>query len=301
MRELGWDIDNSAGYAESAAATSLRVPRRTLHRLGSCAMSYTINDLAYDVLKTASKPITYQEVWDLAVEQGLDKKLHSSGKTRWQSLGSRLYVDVRDNAESKFAKVGKRPARFFLKSRLGEIGPDSIAKAEKEEAKKAESKAEFRERDLHPLLAYFAYTNVSFTRDRAVLTKTIYHENSKKPGYNEWVYPDMVGFYIPVEDWEDHVIEINRLSDNSALSLYSFEIKKSITRGTYRESFFQAVSNSSWAHEGYLVAAEIQPEDDLLSELQRLSLSFGIGVIHLDLQDIDSSEVIFPATPKTQA
>jgi uncharacterized protein len=35
-----------------------------------------------------------------------------------------------------------------------------------------------------------------------------------------------------------------------------------------------------------------------LSELQRLSLSFGIGIIHLDLQDIDSSEVVFPASPK---
>ena len=144
-----------------------------------------------------------------------------------------------------------------------------------------------------------SYANPSFNRGRVISTKTIYHENSKKPGYNEWLYPDMVGFYIPIDDWEDAVIEINRLCDNNSLRLFSFELKKSINKSTYRESFFQAVSNSSWAHEGYLVAADIHQDDDLLAELQRLSSSFGIGVIQLNLKDIDASEILFPATPKS--
>ncbi len=80
--------------------------------------------------------------------------------------------------------------------------------------------------------------------------------------------------------------------------LFSFEIKKQVDRGNYREYFFQAVSNSSWAHEGYLVTCFVQQQDDLLSELERLSTSFGIGIVVIDLEDIDSSVVLFPAKSK---
>ncbi|WP_209445217.1 hypothetical protein [Rickettsia fournieri] len=36
-----------------------------------------------------------------------------------------------------------------------------------------------------------------------------------------------------------------------------FLSKKIINRSNLRESFFQALSNSSWAHYGYLVAADL--------------------------------------------
>ena len=106
----------------------------------------------------------------------------------------------------------------------------------------------------------------------------------------------MVGFYFPVDDWRPAVIEFNRLSDKNALRLYSFEIKKTLTKGNYRESFFQAVSNSSWAHEGYLVAAEVLQDDEFLAELERLASSFGIGIIQLNLSDIDDSRVLISST-----
>jgi uncharacterized protein len=47
-----------------------------------------------------------------------------------------------------------------------------------------------------------------------------------------------------------------------------------------------------------LVAAEIASDEDFLDELQRLSTSFGIGIIGIDIEDPDSTEVIFPAKPK---
>lgn len=74
-------------------------------------------DLAYDILKATAMPLTYQEVWEVGKEKGLTNKIRTSGKTPWQSLGAPLYVEVRDNEESRFIKVGKRPARFFLKER----------------------------------------------------------------------------------------------------------------------------------------------------------------------------------------
>jgi len=261
-------------------------------------MSYSYFDLAYEVLKKAPNPLTYQEVWRVASEQGLTAKLSVTGKTPWQSLGARMYVDVRDNDASRFIPVGKRPTRFFLKERAAELPADVATRLEREEvkeAKKPETKPRFVERDLHPLLAYFAYSNPSFNRGRKIHTKTIYHEKSTKAGYNEWIHPDMVGFYLPLEDWQPNVIEFNRVSDNNSLKLYSFELKRSLNKANYRESYFQAVSNSSWSHEGYLVAAEILEDDDFLAELERLASSFGIGIIHLDVEDIDSSRIVFPA------
>ena len=257
-------------------------------------MSYLLLDLAQDVLKQSPKPMTYQEIWQAGQELGLAARLRTSGKTPWQSLGAQLYVDVQDDT-SKFIKVGSRPARFFLRTREAELPADVVGKLEKEEAKKGEKKTGFHERDLHPLLTYFAYANPSFNRGRSIFTKTIYHEKSTKPGYSEWIHPDMVGFYLPLDDWQPDVIEFNRVSDNNSLRLFSFELKRTLTKGNYRESYFQAVSNSSWAHEGYLVATEILQDDELLAELERLASSFGIGIVHLDASDIDSSRILYPA------
>lgn len=257
--------------------------------------AYSFLDLAEDVLKVSSKPLTFQEIWQIGKDKGLVNKIKTTGKTPWQSLGAQLYVDVRDNKDSLFIKVGKRPARFFLNNRAADLNQDIVKDIENEETKKKEKNTEYSERDLHPLLTYFVYANTTFNRGRSILTKTINHEKSKRSGYNSWIYPDIVGFYLPIEDWLPEVIEFNRMSDNNSIRLFSFELKKSLTKVNYRESYFQAVSNSSWAHEGYLVAADILQDDDFLSELERLSSSFGIGIIHLDLKDIDSSSILYPA------
>ena len=69
----------------------------------------------------------------------------------------------------------------------------------------------------------------------------------------------------------------------------------------YREFFFQAVSNSSWANEGYLVAAEIIQDDELLSELECLSIAFGIGIIQLDITDIDALNIVTTQSTSSSA
>jgi hypothetical protein len=80
-----------------------------------------------------------------------------------------------------------------------------------------------------------------------------------------------------------------------AVKLISFELKRQVKLTTLREYFFQTVSNSSWANESYLVAAEFSDNVDFRNELARLSNSFGIGVIYLDIEDPNSSEILFPA------
>ena len=86
---------------------------------------------------------------------------------------------------------------------------------------------------------------------------------------------------------------------NLQFAFIPYEVKKEINRSNYREYFFQAVSNSSWSNEGYLVGAKIEQRDDLLAELERLSNAFGIGIVSLDLDDIDSSEILFPAQERS--
>jgi uncharacterized protein len=262
-------------------------------------MPYSFLDLVTDVLKSAPKPLTYQEIWKHGVESGLATKINTTGKTPWQTLGAQLYVDVRDNPSTKYMKVGKRPAAFFLVERKAELSGVIAKKALDAEEKPPAKSPAYKERDLHPVLTYFVYATPAFNRGRAIITKTINHQTSKKSGFSEWTHPDVVGFSIPLEDWQSDVIALNELSDRNALTLFSFEIKRRLSKATYREAFFQAVSNSSWAHQGYLVAAAIDDDDDLLAELERLASSFGIGIIRLDLEDMSESRVLYPARVKT--
>lgn len=258
-------------------------------------MTITFKDYAREVLESSKLPLTPQEIWDQGLKQGLDKKLNSNGATPWNTIGAQLYVDTRDNEKSSFIKIGKRPTRFYLKSKEYTL-PDNIIETIEEIILKPQTKkSSFHERELHPLLAYFTNANPLFNRGRNIYTKTIFHEKSKKKGLNEWLHPDMVGFYLPIEDWNTELLDFNKITDNNSLKLFSFELKIKLDKSNYRESFFQAVSNSTWAHEGYLVASIIPNDDDLLSELERLSMSFGIGIIKLNLDDIDSSSVLYHA------
>ena len=84
-------------------------------------MSYSFLDLARKILKSTSAPLTYQQMWEAGKVTGLTEKVKTKGKTPWHTLGAQMYVDVRDNPNSDFVKVSKRPARFFLKNRQSEL------------------------------------------------------------------------------------------------------------------------------------------------------------------------------------
>ena len=75
---------------------------------------------------------------------------------------------------------------------------------------------------------------------------------------------------------------------------------KELDFSNIRSAFFQTVSNSSWANESYLVAAEISNDSEFLEELKRLSASFGIGIIKLNVEEPDDSNIIYPAKYKTE-
>jgi len=154
----------------------------------------------------------------------------------------------------------------------------------------------YPERALHPLLVWFAGTTLG------VHCRTIFHEKSLKKGekQNQWIHPDVVGFSLTTQGWTNEVVELFQNSGALAARLFSFEVKFSLDFPTLREYFFQAVSNSSWAHEGYLAAVKIDDDPDFRAELTRLSQSFGIGVIQLDTSVPVNSTVLLAAREKSE-
>ncbi|MBI4325105.1 MAG: hypothetical protein HY674_07555 [Chloroflexi bacterium] len=248
----------------------------------------TFLGLAEKILNEDKRPLSPAEMWKIAVAKEFVSLLDSEGKTPAVTLYSAIYTDARDNPDSIFIKIGARPARYFLKSLAQSARPAELEKAASAEAALPEL-YDYDEADLHPFLAYYAKMYFK------AYTKTIKHNTSRKKEFGEWVHPDVIGVYYPVEDWRSEVLDLSAATGNIAVKLYSFEIKKSLSFSNLREAYFQAVSNSSWAHEGYLVAADISSDEDFRAELRRLSAAFGIGVIELGLDDPDSSEVLFPA------
>lgn len=270
---------------------------------------YTFLDLAVETLLATGKDMTNQAIWEESVKRGFTSKLRKIGQTPWDTLGARIYVDVRDNPNSPLIKRAGRPAAFALKDPVA--SHKAIEKLNQELAKQPtesddtdqpepviapvipkEGKYPYKERDLHPWLVHFAKYELG-----GVFAKTVFHERSSKKNYGEWLHPDLVGFWFPFEGYTKEILEAAG-GGFGVVRFYSFEMKREITMGNLRESFFQTVSNSTWAHEGYLAAPNIDESEDLRAELGRLSGSFGIGVIELDVEDPEQSRILFPARRK---
>jgi len=244
---------------------------------------------AEKVIREENRPLTPKEIWEIGKSKGYDKDLNSSGKTPWRTIGAELYVDIKDNPSTKFVKLQLDQARFYLN-----YLDDSNKYITGEIPIKEEQKFKYKERDLHKYLSYFLYNN------SLIYTKTIFHEQSSKKQntYSQWLHPDVVGVYLPIGEWESEILEISKEIGNIGIKLFSYEIKIELNFSNLRESYFQAVSNSSWANEGYLVAVDIETDEDFLKELNRLTNSFEIGIIRLDIEDPDSSEIMYPAKEK---
>ncbi len=254
----------------------------------------TFLDFAQKVLEKENISMKAGDIWKKGVEKRFDKELGSKGKTPWETLGARLYTDVRDNANSPFVSEGKNPQKFYLKNKP-KIDKNLF---DEQNETKTIKKLKYSEIDLHPLLVKFVDSHQHF-RCKA---KTINHTKSQKgkKGSAEWLHPDIVGVYLPYKDYEKTTLQLQQKLHQVPIKLFSFELKLSLTMVELREYYFQALSNSNWANEGYLVVGEIdKTNEELLDELRRLNSNFGIGAIVLNAEFIEQSEILFYATTKS--
>lgn len=148
-----------------------------------------------------------------------------------------------------------------------------------------------RELDLYPLLSIFLWSEFG------VLSRRIDEKrasNARGPQGNQWLFPDVVGMEDLTRDWEQEVKQLVSEASGRKARLWSFEVKLLLNRSNVRAAYFQAVSNSSWANFGYLVAPTIQGAETT-RELRMLSALHGIGVIKLDPDNPPESQVLIPA------
>lgn len=263
----------------------------------------TFWDIIEQTIKKVGKPLSAKEVWDKANEIGTVGDFVTTGKTPWATIAAYCYTDInRAGDNSMIIQTSERPAQFFLRELAKDMNFEKLQKQKTTELNKQIERQEkqvskkFLERDLHCLLATYAFGDPHFKAN----VKTIFHELSNKGtiGQNEWIHPDLVGVYFPFNDYRKEALEIQNHLTVSSIKLFSFELKISLNFTNLRKYYFQAVSNSSWANEGYLVAVNVDEDTAFRDELRRLSNAFGIGIIKLNTENIYESEILYPAQMK---
>lgn len=164
---------------------------------------------------------------------------------------------------------------------------NNIKDSAKEKTQKPHTGSEY---ELYPLL--IKYLNNAFNLlCLRIDEKTSSNINGKNG--NQWLHPDVVAMKAIDQHWDNSVKDCMKQSSSQNVELWSFEVKIKLESSNVRMSFFQAVSNSSWANEGYLVATQIA--ENVQEELRVLSALHGIGVILLNPNDILQSKIILPA------
>ncbi|GAA8957264.1 COG2958 family protein [Helicobacter pylori] len=247
------------------------------------------------VLEIIKEPIKVTEVYHKAkelFEKGeITNMFDYGGNTPHQSVSSYIYTALNKGEELPFEKVQEKPVLIALKGAAKELFLNTQKISSTPGAKI------MHERDLHPFLTYMAF----FNENLKCYTKTIFHEGSSKSpkGMDRWLYPDMVGVrFLHAELFNENLIAFSKKFDTLPVKLVSFELKKEISVNDCRECYFQAISNSSWANEGYLVGHHIDTHNPKLMDLlKRLHASFGIGVIDLRT-DEDKSTILLNAKYK---
>lgn len=241
-----------------------------------------LKEVIFKALDEVKPLTTYLDVYNHIVA----KNYYNFGtqRTPASSVSAELGDFIRrGDSRIKRIKLPGNTYGYYLAKNEALIDPRLLSgSGEAPSAKTQNSSKTYSERDLHMLLS-------SYLKSTGVYSKTIFHEKSKfaKDSNQTWIHPDMVGakfLKLQSKASRNLLSTINRVD---AIKLSSYELKREINNDAdLKQAFFQAVSNSSWANYGYLVAFEFASSLD--DEMKRLNESFGIGVIKLSAYPYES-------------
>ena len=188
-----------------------------------------------------------------------------------------------------------RPRKYYFTE---STDSDEVDHAESQGASVATkgNDSKLKEHDLYPILSDFLFSELEVHSKRIDEKRS---RNSQGAGGNRWLYPDLVGMEDLSGDWQREIKDCVQQYADKKTKLWSFEVKILINRSNVREAYFQAVSNSSWANLGYLVASEIEG-GETLKELRMLTALHGIGFIQLDIENPSESQILIPAKERSQ-
>lgn len=185
---------------------------------------------------------------------------------------------------------------WYDETNVGDAEPAFTQEIEDIDETPTFSEQSFSEHQLYPILIEYLKSELKLFCMRIDEKRS---KNSRGSGGNQWLHPDIVAMQPVDKDWNELVRSCVKQGAGQSVRLWSFEVKKELSSSNVRKSFFQAVSNSSWANEGYLVATSISDANVEL-ELRMLSALHGIGVILLNPENPSESEMMLPAKARQE-
>ena len=99
-----------------------------------------------------------------------------------------------------------------------------------------------------------------------------------------WRFPDLVsvswkaGLNNKRSELDEDMLHLQKSFGSQPFTLRSIKMKLEIREDSYREDFFQCLSNSRWAHYGELVIASPMQNLNSINDLRELGQEFGIGI-----------------------
>jgi hypothetical protein len=251
-------------YPEAAAA-----------KLKRSASIHTHDQLLYQLVAEigANRPAWEKQIPQLRSTEGVRPRLY-------------YWSEKSEEQEVEDVESGKEPVLEFVTTPEDTI-PASASETERKVSRRSEH-------DLYPLLIEYLEAEHGVHGYRIDEKRS---SNGYGSGGNKWLFPDVVGMENLSDGLHPEVVTAIRESRDRQVRLWSFEVKLLINRSNAREVYFQAVSNSSWSHYGYLVAANFEGSETL-KELRILYAMHGIGLIRLDEENPTESEILVPAREK---
>ena len=242
----------------------------------------TIKESILKSLEDLKDLATHNNVYDHIIKYNYYE--FKNARTPKDTICSQLWYFIKNNdSRVKRIKGNGNYYLYYLAKYEQIINFDNFITSTSEVInKETKVKKTYQERDLHKLLS-------SYLKNKNIYSKTILHEESKnsKDDHQKWIHPDMIGIEFLNLTSKVNKAFMKILNKADTFKITSYEIKKEInTDYELKKCYFQAVSNSSWANYGYLVALEIS--DSLKDEMERLNQSFGIGIIELKSNPYES-------------
>lgn len=261
---------------------------------------FDINQAVIDFLKkNPNKPFKTREIASQIAEDYPDQAKEKAAKSKQENYNfiSQVAAELSGGRRQSLCnrdshiRCYEHPIRFYYSLKDG--GEDQISPS-------AQANAEHK---LYPVIVNALRDTFQICAMR-IDEKTSTKSSAAKA--NQWLHPDIVGAQDLGENWKVDVKDCAVQSHASLLRLWSFEVKTELNMSNVRSSFFQAVSNSSWANYGYLVARTISSgkNDSVMDELQMLCAVHGIGFMKLSSDDDEpnssklddlSLEIVIPA------
>ncbi len=251
----------------------------------------TLKEATLKSLEEIKSPITYKQVCTHIIEKGYYD--FGAAKTPEATISAILGDFIR-NSDTRVKRIKNAGGGYLYYLTKNEQDIDVEVLSGETEGEDISTKIDkikvkpYHERDLHILLS-------SYLKNTKVYSKTIFHEQSRFGRDNNqiWTHPDMVGIKFLKLQTKASQNFLKSINSIDTFKISSYELKKEINSDTdLKKAYFQAVSNSSWANYGYLVALEIS--DSLSEEMERLNQSFGIGIIELNANPYQS-KILYPS------